>query len=311
MLSEYKKYSTTKLLTKERPLLEHKVEYKLEPKLFLPPNKTRRGEGGLRTKGFFKKSYKNKPLISIVTVVYNGEKHLEQTINSVLGQDYDNVEYIVIDGGSRDGTLGIIKKYEEGIDYWASEADSGVYDAMNKGASLCSGEYIAFLNADDWYNSDTIETVVAEAAKGSSDYIFGNVDIFMGTKLEYSLNNRMNEYKVKIPFGHPSLFVKKKYMFRDPFNLNYEVVADYNFILGLIKQKLSYIYIDKSLVNFRAGGISSLLNYDREKFHLYCANFGFLRGSYSFFHLKYYPLIIKSVNVLKKRIHYFNKNINI
>ena len=143
-------YCTIRLLTKEKPILNQKPEYKLIPKLFLPENSERKTEGGLRMQGYYKKSYKDKPLISVVTVVYNGEKYLDQTIKSVLNQGYDNVEYIVIDGDSRDSTVDIIRKYEEHIDYWVSEPDAGIYDAMNKGASLCSGKYIAFLNADDW-----------------------------------------------------------------------------------------------------------------------------------------------------------------
>ena len=104
-----KNYSTTQLLTKEIPVLKDSTEDKLETVLFLLENKSRKAEGGLRTKGYFKKSYPDKPLISIVTVVYNGEKFLEEAIESVLNQNYDNIEYIIIDGGSTDKTIDIIK----------------------------------------------------------------------------------------------------------------------------------------------------------------------------------------------------------
>ena len=143
------KYSTTRLLTQEKPIIKNNPEDSFETVLFLPQNDTRKGEGGLRTKGYFKKSYENKPLISIITVVYNGEKHLEETIQSVINQTYDNVEYIIIDGGSTDGTLEIIKKYEDKIDYWVSEKDRGMYNALNKGFSCANGEYLGWLNADD------------------------------------------------------------------------------------------------------------------------------------------------------------------
>ena len=92
-----------------------------------------------------------KPLISIITVVYNGEKHLEETILSVINQTYDNVEFIIIDGSSTDGTIDIIKKYEDKIDYWISEKDSGIFDAMNKGILASKGDYINFMNAGDFF----------------------------------------------------------------------------------------------------------------------------------------------------------------
>src|ERR1700742_4639960 len=112
-------------------------------------------QGGLRLKGIKKQSEIDNPLVSVVTVVYNGAKHLEQTINSVLNQSHKNVEYIIIDGGSTDGTLDIIKRYEDKIDYWQSERDGGIYFAMNKGVSLAKGELIGILNADDFYLLDT------------------------------------------------------------------------------------------------------------------------------------------------------------
>ena len=106
-------------------------------------------EGGLRKNGHFKKSNSNRPLISIITVVMNGAQFLENTILSVIEQNYDNIEYIVVDGGSSDKTLKIIKKYEHIIDYWISENDNGIYDAMNKGLNLSRGEWINFMNAGD------------------------------------------------------------------------------------------------------------------------------------------------------------------
>jgi Glycosyl transferase family 2 len=106
-------------------------------------------QGGLRTKGLFKHVDSTQPLLSIVTVVYNGEKYLEQTIQSVINQSYENLEYIIIDGGSTDRTLEIIAKYDDYINYWVSEPDSGIYSAMNKGTKLATGSHVLHLNADD------------------------------------------------------------------------------------------------------------------------------------------------------------------
>ena len=96
-------------------------------------------EGGLRTQGHRRSSSPEKPLVSVVTPVFNGEGHLEETILSVLNQDYDNIKYIIIHGGSTDGTQAILKKYDDRIDYWISEPDNGIYDAMNKGIRLAKG----------------------------------------------------------------------------------------------------------------------------------------------------------------------------
>jgi len=182
-----------------------------ETMLFLPPNPHRKVEGGLRTKGFFKFSYKlvdgvwyicdldgnpaipapedlqNKirlyvsgqsspisylPLITVITVVLNGEKALEETIKSVISQTYPNVEYIIIDGGSTDGTLDIIKKYEDYIDYWVSEPDKGIYDAMNKGVDLTTGQWINFINAGDrFYDEDLIEEIFSKDLKKKCFYL--------------------------------------------------------------------------------------------------------------------------------------------
>jgi cellulose synthase/poly-beta-1,6-N-acetylglucosamine synthase-like glycosyltransferase len=150
-------YSTTRLITKEKAEIINNHDNKFKTVLFLPEEKNRKGEGGLRTKNYFKKSFENKPLISIITVVYNGEKFLEETIKSVINQTYDNVEYIIIDGGSSDGTIDIIKKYEDYIDYWVSEKDNGIYDAMNKGIDLATGIWINFMNAGDLFFDNTIE----------------------------------------------------------------------------------------------------------------------------------------------------------
>ncbi len=139
-----------------------------------------KNEGGLKIKGIAGSPQKaDKPLVTIVTSVFNGKKYLEETILSVLSQSYDNIEYIIIDGGSTDGTIDIIKKYEGKIDYWLSEPDSGMYEAINKGLKIAQGDILAYLNSDDLYYSDTVKTVVqyfqehleTELVYGQCDFI--------------------------------------------------------------------------------------------------------------------------------------------
>lgn len=141
--------------------------------------------GGLKNKGIIKKSEAGRPLVTIITPVLNGNTYLEYTIQSVLNQIYDNIEYIIIDGGSTDGTLDIIRKYEEKIDYWLSAADSKMYDAINKGIKIASGVILAYLNSDDLYYADTVQRAVAYFQDHqNTELIYGNCD-FIGPKEEF------------------------------------------------------------------------------------------------------------------------------
>ena len=291
-------YSTTRWLTKEMPQIINADEDKFETVLFLPEGEGRQGEGGLRTKGYFKKSVEDKPLISIVTVVYNGEKHLEQTIKSVLGQTYDNVEYIIIDGGSTDRTLEIIKKYAHAIDYWVSEKDTGIYDAMNKGISLATGEYTGFLNADDWYEVDAIKYVAKVFCQThSADFIYGDL-LFIKENGEVVLwkGNRGSK-GLNIP--HPTCFVRSCLLKKNPFNTNFKIAADTELTLRLFALNIKTIYIDKIIANFRDGGVSSnFWTTQKENFYILVKYIGFWGAVERF--CKRSTMIL--INKLKKRI---------
>jgi len=231
--------------------------------------------GGLRTQELYKTTYVGKPLISIVTVVYNCEDYMEESIRSVIGQTYDNVEYIIIDGGSTDATLSIIKQHASQIDCWVSEKDEGIYDAMNKGAALATGEYVAFLNADDWYELSTIEDV-ADAIKKDPDlvYVFGNIGVSDNGIQKKIVYPRLKKYKTKIPFGHPTLFLRREVFQKYEFSHEYKVISDYDLIIKLITNKYKHAYIDKKLTNFRVGGISTQERVYDEHFRLFREHFG-------------------------------------
>lgn len=156
-----------------------------------------REEGGLKTKGVIKKSMDDKPLVSIVTPVFNGRLYLEETIRSVIGQTYDNVEYIIIDGGSTDGSLEVIRKYENKIDYWLTDQDSGVYEAINKGFKNASGDILAYLNCDDLYYPDSVKMAV-EYFKTHlfAELIYGNCD-FIGAKGEFLYTYRYPKFRFR------------------------------------------------------------------------------------------------------------------
>ena len=161
-------------------MIENSPSSKIQTSSFLSSYPRRLGEGGLRTKGFYKSSTPSEPLVSVITIVLNGEEYIEKTIQSVIRQTYKNIEYIVVDGGSTDATLDIIHQYENTIDYWVSENDKGIYDAMNRGIDLSTGWLINFINAGDlFYNNSTIATVSREI--GSAGVIYGKTLIDYGT----------------------------------------------------------------------------------------------------------------------------------
>ena len=213
--------------------------------------------GGLRTRGIIKSSQPDKPLITVVTVVYNGEATLEQTIQSVVNQTYDNVEYIIIDGASTDGTLDIIKKYEDRIDYWQSAPDKGIYDAMNKGIGLACGDYISLLNSGDWYENNAVSDVIT-AIKNNLQY-----DIFYGMMRIYSEDYKYlwvygygHNYLEHSMISHPTSFVAKKIYAIYKYNLKYKSAADYDLFLTLFQKGYKFYFIEKILANYILGGMS-------------------------------------------------------
>jgi len=253
------KFSTTKRLLKTKPDCEYNENDKFCSLLFLPENKVRLAEGGLRTHGYFKHSNKNKPLISIVTIVYNGEMHLEQTILSVLKQSYDNVEYIVIDGGSNDNTLEIIKKYEDQIDYWVSEPDSGISDAFNKGVCCCAGQLIGLINADDYYEQGVFAKVV-ESYLNNSDtsekIIYGNTNkITIDGKKEVKKSSQLS-WCLSVPFSHCSSFLTSSYYKKHGlFNEQFKIAMDVDVLMRGLKST-HYIELPDFIATQRDGGIS-------------------------------------------------------
>lgn len=207
--------------------------------------------GGLRTRGITKTSTPEHPLITVVTVVYNGEKTLEQTIQSVVNQTYDNVEYIIIDGASTDGTLDIVKKYEDKIDYWQSEPDKGIYDAMNKGIGLATGEWINFMNSgDEFYDSNTISDIFMNK-KISADVLYGSV-VLNGNIVK---PRKISSIKYTLPFCHQSSFLKR--CICPLFKSEYRIIADYIMFLGLYERKSVFKNLDIPISRFDENGVSS------------------------------------------------------
>lgn len=199
--------------------------------------------------------------ITIITAVYNRVNEIEQCITSVINQTYDDVEYIVIDGGSTDGTVDVIKKYNDKISYWCSEPDKGIYDAWNKGLSHATGDYINFVGSDDAICSkDTIEKIVSYL-DASVDVLAGNV-IRVNEKsgFEFLQNNKHILNKKSYKGGcivTQGTFIKRSLCDKYKFDTSYKVAADYKFFLQYYSDSSVQIkFIDDVIQYFSNGGIS-------------------------------------------------------
>ncbi len=201
-------------------------------------------------------------LITIITVVKNSEQTIEKSIQSVLSQKYDNIEYIILDGGSTDKTSEIIKKYQEKIDKIIVERDKGIWDAMNKGIEIANGDIIGFLNADDFYYPNALNLV--------NDYFINNkIDFLFGSVKKYKLLHGYKPWKIKFSFGFYTshsvgFFIKReRHIEVGKYNLNY-LSSDLDFFYRMIVNfKLKGISTKKEEVlgEFSKGGFSSKINY--------------------------------------------------
>ena len=209
--------------------------------------------------GIHKSSSAEYPLISVITVVFNGEKYIEQTILSVINQTYKNIEYIIIDGASTDGTCDIIKNYEDKIAYWISEPDKGIYYAMNKGIMAVNDKnsYILFLNADDYlYGNSSIERIVSKIK--NEDFIYGKI-LSIGNSTSVLLGKELTLDQLSVSMiQHQSTFVKKR-LFDDLgiFNSSYKIAADFDFAIRVMKSKFSKQFINEIVAVMRMGGAGS------------------------------------------------------
>lgn len=213
--------------------------------------------------------FENKPLISIITVVYNGVKTIEQTIQSVIRQPYENKEYIIIDGGSTDGTVELIKKYESSLSYWVSEHDNGIYDAMNKGITRAKGDLIGIINADDWYEADIFTTIAKQYQEtGTNQVIHGLLRNFLDEEFYSIVGNSVRRLRYDM-IQHPTCFIPQKlYRTYGNYNSNLKYSADYDLILRYVNQGVKFCFVEKAIVNFRLGGISSTPKAEREMYRV-------------------------------------------
>ena len=186
----------------------------------------------------------NNPLISVITVSYNAVATIEETILSVINQTYSNIEYIIIDGGSTDGTVDIIKKYEDKIAYWVSEPDGGIYYAMNKGINVATGEWVHFRNCGDYFfDNQTLEKVFSVPVKNETIILHGDCRVIYSDGYKDRQPPLLyRSYKKGMPIYHPSTFVRSEYHKQHPFNLKYKSSSDYEFVYRSMENNVEIEY---------------------------------------------------------------------
>ena len=209
--------------------------------------------------------------VSVITVCYNRKTTIEQSIKSVLNQDYPNIEYIVVDGNSSDGTKDIIESYSDQISKYISERDSGMYDAINKGLSMATGDIVGLMHSDDVFYDTTVISKIVEVFKNNpdTDAIYGNGIYVTNDEEQKIVRNRIGgEYDYKrlkkgwLPL-HPTVYIRKSVIDQyGKYNLSFKIASDTEFLLRyLFKHKISVTYLNTYIVKMRMGGLST--NYKR------------------------------------------------
>jgi glycosyltransferase involved in cell wall biosynthesis len=246
--------------------------------------------------------------ISLITVSYNSAATIKDTIESVLSQDHPDIEYIIVDGKSKDGTIDIIQSYGGKIAKWISEPDKGIYDAMNKGLKLATGDVVGMLNSDDFYFDSTIISMVAKAFSDESvDAVFGNLIVVDPKNLQktvrtYSSKNwRPEKFARGFMPAHPTFFVRRKYYEQHGlFKTDYKIASDYEMLIRLLHvHRLRYRYLPVTMVIMRKGGVSSngiksniILNNEIKRA---CTSNG-IKTSLPLIYLKYFTKVFELIN---------------
>jgi glycosyltransferase involved in cell wall biosynthesis len=202
-------------------------------------------------------------ILSIITINYNNAIGLRKTIESVLNQTFRDYEYIIIDGGSTDGSIDVIKEYVDKIDYWVSESDKGIYNAMNKGVAVAHGEYTNFLNSGDYYCNNNVLNEIFEK-KLIAGIVCGNVITDNRNLLQSPKYVSLNTFIMgSIP--HPSSLIRRTLLLNHPYDESEPIKGDWVFLMKeLIIDNVSYQHLDNIIVVFNTDGISSRLEHDNE-----------------------------------------------
>lgn len=196
------------------------------------------------------------PKVSVITVVFNGVEHIKATLQSVLDQTYKNIEYIVIDGGSTDGTIDIIRHLEQGITYWATRPDKGIYDAMNIGLEKSSGDWLIFMNAGDFFRSKTTVEEVFKEPRNEATVVYGAVEIRYRDFSRVEQPGCLEKLWQGMKFSHQSAFVKADYHKAHPYNIANRIAADLEFFYHAFITGERFVNSRVIIASVSVGGIS-------------------------------------------------------
>ncbi len=201
--------------------------------------------------------------VSIITTVYNAAGTIEDTILSVLNQTYQNIEYIVVDGGSTDGTLKVLQKYRDQIHRIISERDAGIADGFNKGIALATGEWIGMINADDWYVSHAVETMMQNVAE-TDDVCCGDIMLIGGNGYRRSKRSKVGWLNFGMYIMHPTCFVRKEvYQETGLYDTSLKIAMDFDMFLRIKAKGFKIKYVNAIIAYMRTNGVSS----DTRKMH--------------------------------------------
>jgi len=202
----------------------------------------------------------DQPLVSIVTIVKNGATTFERALKSVLSQEYPRVEYIVVDGGSTDGTLDIIRFWDDRIALWVSETDAGISDAFNKGVAFALGNIVGILNSDDWYEPGAISAAVHALAESGADIAYGKLQYWENDRRTYLVTSDASHLDKGMTVGHPTVFVRRAcYERLGLYRLDFRQAMDYEWLLRAKSGGARFCYIDLCLANMQGGGVGDRL----------------------------------------------------
>lgn len=228
-------------------------------------------------------SHRNfRPRLSVITVVYNNVRDVERTILSVIQQTYRNIEYIIIDGGSDDGTVDIIKKYDQHISKWVSEPDNGIYNAMNKALTLASGNYVLFMNSgDEIYDSQTVEKVFATSS--DADIYYGETEMFNDSWQSLGLRRHQipekftwQSFKYGMSISHQAIYIRRS--ITEPYDEYYKLSADIDWILKAAQKARKIVNTRMLVAKYLVGGMSKKRHRQslKERFEIFTEYYGFV-----------------------------------
>lgn len=228
----------------------------------------KRTEGGQRLKGVLADGGPGQPLVSIITAVFNGAATLERTIRSVREQDHPHIEHIIVDGGSTDGTVEILRAHDDHLAYWVSGPDAGIYDAMNKGILLSRGEWVGLINADDWYEPGVITRMINEAGSHPGvNILHGDIWIHYANGARKIKRAKDSPFLLKyweMVLNHPSFLVRRSYYHDHPFDPKVRVGGDHLWTLKAYMEDPGQFHrVSFPVANFSAGGASMRLSLKR------------------------------------------------